>query len=351
MRYTVFKYERDANETSVTYVDGLGFIAANNRLRYLRSLRRSSSFLCFLILLYFICDQILIRPFIYLGYYLGLDIQINPSSGWITMSEYTSLFIGLFVHFVSLLLPLALCSFFYRERLLSMRIFTPAQRGISLIAIPIMLAFGLLGEMIGTMIGDFSEIFGFFLRTQQDYISMSSVAIWYTLFGTLLTAVLSEILIHGMALTALRRYGDGFAVACCAILSALMTSNAISAVSMFVFSLCAGYFAIRGGSLRPVLISRLLRELISFGFAVSSIWLTASLTKVIQIVVCILIVAAAFLAYIHFIRLDPNAFRLVHPNDHITNKLKFANFCSTFFFFLLVFRLIAKLIETVEVIG
>ena len=31
--------------------------------------------------------------------------------------------------------------------------------------------------------------------------------------------------------------------------------------------------------------------------------------------------------------------------------LKFANFCSTFFFFLLVFRLIAKLIETVELIG
>lgn len=351
MRYTVFKFEQDADESSITYVDGLGFIAANNRMRYLRSLRRSSSFLCFLILLYFICDQILIRPFTYLGYYLGLDIQINASTGWITMSESTSLFIGLFAHFVSLLLPLALCSLFYRDRLFSMRIFTSAQRGVSLIAIPITLAFGLLGEMIGAMIGDLSEIFGFFLRSQQNYHTMSDAAIWYTLFGTLLVAVLSEILIHGMALTALRSYGDGFAVVCCAILSALMTSNAISAVSMFVFSLCAGYFAIRGGSLRPILIARILRELISFGFSVSTIWLTDSLTKVVQIVTCLLIVAAAFLAYIHFIRLDANAFRLVHPNDRITNKLKFANFCSTFFFFLLVFRLIAKLIETVELIG
>lgn len=182
------------------------------------------------------------------------------------MSESTSLFIGLFVHFVSLLLPLALCSLFYRDRLFSMRIFAPAQRGVSLIAIPITLAFGLLGEMIGAMIGDLSEIFGFLLRSQQNYHTMSDAAIWYTLFGTLLVAVLSEILIHGMALTALRRYGDGFAVVCCAILSALMTSSAISAVSMFVFSLCAGYFAIRGGSLRPILIARILRELISFGF-------------------------------------------------------------------------------------
>lgn len=53
MRYTVFKFEQDADESSITYVDGLGFIAANNRIRYLRSLRRSSSFLCFLILLVF----------------------------------------------------------------------------------------------------------------------------------------------------------------------------------------------------------------------------------------------------------------------------------------------------------
>lgn len=67
MRYTVFKFEQDADESSITYVDGLGFIAANNRIRYLRSLRRSSSFLCFLILLYFVCDQILIRPLPYLG--------------------------------------------------------------------------------------------------------------------------------------------------------------------------------------------------------------------------------------------------------------------------------------------
>ena len=180
MRYTVFKFEQDADESSVTYVDGLGFISANNRIRYLRSLRRSSSFLCFLILLYFVCDQILIRPFTYLGYYLGLNIQINASTGWITMSESTSLLIGLFVHFVSLLLPLALCSLFYRDRLFSMRIFAPAQRGVSLIAIPITLAFGLLGEMIGAMIGDLSEIFGFLLRSQQNYHTMSDAAVWYS---------------------------------------------------------------------------------------------------------------------------------------------------------------------------
>lgn len=351
MRYTVFRYKRDSDDSSLTYIDGLGFISSNNRLFYLRSLRRSSSFLCFLILLYFICDRILIRPFTYLAYYLGLDIQINANTGWITMSESTSLSISFFVHFISLLLPLALCSFFYRERLLAMRIFTSAQYGVSTIAIPIMLAFGLFGEMIGALIGNFSEIFGFFLQTQQDLDSLSSTALWYLLARTLLTAVLSEILIHGMALNILRRYGDGFAVVCCAILSALMSSNTISAVSMFVFSLCAGYFAIRGGSLRPVLIARVLRDLIAAGFAVAPLWLGASLAGVIQVVVCILIVASAFLAYVHFIRLDPYAFRLVHPNDHTTNKLKFANFCSTFFFFLLVFRLIAKLIETVELIG
>lgn len=111
MRYTVFRYKRDSDDSSLTYIDGLGFISSNNRLFYLRSLRRSSSFLCFLILLYFICDRILIRPFTYLAYYLGLDIQINANTGWITMSESTSLSISFFVHFISLLLPLALCSF------------------------------------------------------------------------------------------------------------------------------------------------------------------------------------------------------------------------------------------------
>lgn len=350
MRYTVYQFERETDESSLTYVDGLGFISANNRLRYLRSLRRYSSFLCFLIFLYFICDRMLVRPFTYLAYYLGLNIRINAATGWISMPESTGLFISLFAHFMALLLPLVLCSLVYRERLVSMRILAKQQRGVAVIAVPITLAFGLLGEMIGSFIGDFSEIFGFILTEPHDYISSSPQVLLFHLAGLVLTAILSEILIHGMALTLLRRFGDGFAVISCAILSALMTNNTISAISMFVFSLCAGYFTIRGGSLRPILLTRILREALSFAFTALPLW-DAELAHVIQIMVCILIVAAAFLAYVHFIRLDPTAFCLIHPTDGLTNKRKLATFCSTFFFFLLVFRLIAMLIETVELIG
>ena len=351
MRHTVNKAEKQAEDGSLTYIDGLGFISVNNRLRYLNSLRHASSFFCCMILVYFLATQALVRPFIYLFYYLGMNITINLSTGWIEMSDYINASVLFSVHLVVVLLILALTALVYRTAFLNAPIFRPAQKGVMMIGVPVIIAFGLLGEIVGMMLGEFTETFGYVFSTHTSEKSLSLDVFFLQVILTLVISLLLEVFLRGMALTVLRRYGDGFAIFACAILSVLMAKDLQEAASVFVFSLCAGYFVIRGGSLHTALFARGGCDLIRSLFHFVRNMLEPSLAEVICLVSCVLILAIAFLCCIHFIRVDQNAFRLIHPNDHTTNRLKFANFCSTFFFFVLLFLLLIRVFESVQIIG
>lgn len=219
------------------------------------------------------------------------------------------------------------------------------------IGVPVIIAFGLLGEIVGMMLGEFTEAFGYVFSASTSAASLSFHVFVMQTALTLVISLLLEVFLRGMALTVLRRYGDGFAIFACAILSVLMAKDLREAVSVFVFSLCAGYFVIRGGSLHTALLARGGCDLIRSLFYLARNMLEPSLAEVICLVSCVLILAIAFLCCIHFIRVDQNAFRLIHPNDHTTNRLKFANFCSTFFFFVLLFLLLIRVFESVQIIG
>ncbi len=351
MRHTVNKAEKQAEDGSLTYIDGLGFISVNNRLRYLNSLRHASSFFCCMIFAYFLAIQLLVRPFIYLFYYLGMNITINLSTGWIDMPEYINVSVLFSVHLVAALTVLAVTGLVYRTAFFNAPIFRPAQKGVMAIGVPIIIAFGLLGEIIGMMLGEIAGAFGYVFSEQTTPDPLSLDVFLMQIILSLVISLLLEVFLRGMALTVLRRYGDGFAIFSCAILSVLMTKDLKEAASVFVFSLCAGYFVIRGGSLHTALIARVGCDLIRSLFYLARNMLESSLADVICLVSCVLVLAVAFLCCIHFIRIDQNAFRLIHPNDHITNRLKFANFCSTFFFFVLLFLLLIRVFESVQIIG
>lgn len=354
-RYTVYKFEQEAIEGSLTYMDGLGFISANNRLRYLRSLKRSSAFLCFLALLYFLCRASLGTPILYIGYFFGMNIQINPTSGWINVAGPTAFFMALLVDFIALLLPVALASFVYRDQLYTHRMFAPARHNTARIAVPLLIACGLGGLLLTEGMHALARLLGLSLPAFVSTPSFlpTHLAPAYKLTSDLLTVILTTIFTHGIALRVLRRFGDGFAILSCALLSALITRDATAAFSIFLFSLAGGYFTIRGGSIRPVLFARIVCVLLfTYGNAfLPSLISSESLVEVIRVTTALLITAGAFFAYFHFIRMDANAFRLVHPTDALSNKKKLGNFCSSFFFFLLIFRLLVALAESVELMG
>ena len=354
MRYTVFKFEQEAMEGSLTYVDGLGFISANNRLRHLRSLKRCSAFFCFLILLFFICQRTLTLPFLYIGYYAGLNIQIYPATGWIQVADTTAFFLALLVDFVSMMLPIGLASFVYRDLLSAQRPLTKVRRNGAHIAIPLLLAFSIVGSLFTEVLQSLSRSLGFVLTNNQTppaYLS-SAFLPYYDLASGLLFAVLSTVFVHGIALRSLRRFGDGFAIFGCGLLSMLLSGNPLDSIPAFLFSIGAGYFVIRGNSLRPVLCAKILYVLLSFGNDIlPRVISSASLIETIRLTAALILITLAVLAYIHFLRMDAHAFRLVHPNDGLSNKKKFINFCSSFFFILLIFRLITKLAEMIDFLG
>lgn len=355
MRYTVYKFEQEAMEGSLTYVDGLGFISANNRLRYLRSLKRTSAFLCFLAMLYFLCRNALGTPLLYFGYFFGMNIQINPISGWISVAGPTAFFMALFIDFVALMLPVALASFVYRDDLYNQRLFAAARHNTARIAVPLLVASGLAGLL---MTETMQEIFSFLGLSLPSSVRTppflpENLIPAYTLISDLLTAAFTTVFTYGIALRVLRRFGDGFAVIACAILSALLTRDPASVLSNFLFSLGAGYFTIRGGSIRPILFAHISCILLFVygNAALPQLISSDSLVEVIRITTALLITAGAFLSFVHFTQMDANAFRLVHPSDSLSNKKKLGHFCSTFFFFLLVFRMIVSLVESVELLG
>jgi len=95
-----------------------------------------------------------------------------------------------------------------------------------------------------------------FLGGPELVAPQSSLGILLALLTTgLLPAVTEEILLRGVILPPLRRFGDGFAVVCTAALFALLHQNMVQAPMAFVSGLALGWVYVRGGRLAlPVLV-------------------------------------------------------------------------------------------------
>ena len=339
------------DDDSVTYVPGLGFVSNDNGRNMLRDIRVMANLLCLLLFLYFFCQRVFALPLTYLAYVLGLDVTVNRFTGMVASTPMTQLIIVLLTNGLSLLAVTALCGLLARQELRLAKPFRRPVAGLTGIALPIAAAAGVLGASLAVMFSRVLELFGLVIYTEPAPITTLEPVVLLSIGGTLLLNVVEEILFHGFALTALRKFGDGFAVISCSLFFAFRTDNAIEAICAFVFSLAAGYFVVRSGSVWVAVYSRLLVSCLFYSFRIAYGMLESSLAAVVVLLACLVLVGMAVVSYLHFVRLDDRAFFLLRPDDRISTKAKLGAFCGSLFFLLLLVRMLIRLINTIQIIG
>lgn len=94
----------------------------------------------------------------------------------------------------------------------------------------------------------------------------------------LLIPIVSEICLRGVLMQSLRQYGDAFALLMTSLIASFMTHDITQSCSIFIMSLCIGYFVLETGSVKTGIIMRVTYRIIMyiqflFPYFIPSEWL------------------------------------------------------------------------------
>lgn len=335
----------------VTYIEGLGFVPAPNGRPLPSQVRIMSNLICLPLLLYFLFQHLLTGPMTLLASFLNAGVTFNRYTGLITYTVNGKILIQLFSNAISLLLLLFIFLCFYRRAISFSGVMKRPHKGINPIAFPILLAVSILSIAMGGLVAELNGLIGLVFDTLPSPVTDLSAGTLGVLATSLFYALLEELLYHGAILTPLRRFGDGFAILAASLTYAAMSNGPVEAVCKFLSSLCVSYFVIRSGSIRIAIYVRLATELLLFGLRCINGMLPEPLSYGIIAIICALVLLCAVIAYIRFIRLDSNAFRLHATPDRIHNHVKVAYYCSGLGFILLIAFLVFRAFATIQMIG
>ena len=112
------------------------------------------------------------------------------------------------------------------------------------------------GNLASSLLASFAGRFGYgFMGPEETPSETTAGFLFMMLAVAIVPAVGEEALIRGMVMQPLRRYGDGFALVCSALLFAVLHQNLAQAPMAFVSGLAIGWAALRTGTLwAPILI-------------------------------------------------------------------------------------------------
>lgn len=339
------------DDDSVTYVEGLGFVPAGGGKPLARQIRMMSNVMCLVLILYFFLHRALSLPATYLAAIVGFDVSINRFTGLITSTQFSRAAIAMLEDVFSLLFILLLMAYIYRHAIAAAHIFRRGHKGINAIAIPILVAAGVLSFALGGLFEEMNDFIGLVFDRIPAPITELTPAVWMTFGSGLMLAFLQELLFRGAVLTPLRRFGDEFAMLISALVSAFWSNGPVNAVTNFLFGLCAAYFVIRSGSVWTAVYGRLLLETVQFAFRCMQGLLEHQLAMGIIMGSCILLIILASIAYIRFIQTDEGAFRLASDGSCMRTYSKVGLFCTSLSFLLLVLTMVIKIAGTVQMIG
>lgn len=294
----------DRGPQSHIYIDGYGFVSEAPWIRENRSLRRTSFLIAFLLLLIFVLNTVFYYP---ATAFMAVLFEV---AGWKNAAIYAEC--------RELLTYLAAFSV---VTLLAFSLLAPPKEEKSVFKAPsariavdgAVMTLGVWAALV--IVSDWSKSLLQKIRILEltpDYLlpSAPGAMVLYLLRLTLIPAILEEFLFRGAILRALRRFGDGFAIAGSAAVFGAIHYSFTRDVEGFVLGLALGYFVVRSGSVWTAVLSRFAVLSASMVMKLSGFLLTAETAGLFPTVFLILALAAGAAAFIFFCRRDLNAFIL-----------------------------------------
>lgn len=339
-------------DDGVTYVNGLGFIQTDNTLLQLASLRRYSTIICMSILSYFLCNSIFLIPATNIAHFLGFEVSINQYTGMILTSPLSRMVIQSFVINASLFVSLSIvCAFGVKDFRLGSTFARPSH-GVTPIAIPIIVAVGILGEFLGSVFASTAGTIGIVFPKSTFGQAGGDITTNITLLAIMLIIhAFQEVLFRGSILFTLRRFGDGFAVIASATVFALFNENAVDMIVAFFLGIILAYFAVRAGSMLVALYARLSLTVFIFLTSLIPKYFDSLLGSLVKNSASLLLLIIAACCYVYFIKKDPSAFKLMPADGNLSFRRKLAAFCCTLSFILLAVYVGMSVVQSIQIIG
>lgn len=344
--------EKLEHTSGVTYVNGLGFVEPQNRHTMFSDIRKYSTAICLVIFVYLFCENLLYIPVVYLADAIGFDIGINHYTGLIITTPISDVVIQMFVKVSSLFVANILSYFFCARGLRTSQFLCRPAHGVTSIAVPIILATGIVGNYIASTVATASEWLGIICPTISTVHVGEDLRLSIGLLvTTIVVCIFEELLFRGVVLFSLRVYGDGFAIIISAGLFAIFRQNALDIISWFFISLALSYFTLKAGSVLVSVVCRVALILLGFAASLFSTHIDSELGFVITCLLCLSVLIWAAVAYITSLRNDKNSF-IVPPVPCKTSLVKRVGaFCGSWVFITLVAATIFKILFSLQFIG
>ncbi len=340
---------KEKPERTETYIPGLGLVQQAGGSA--DDIRRMSNLLSLLLLCYPLLVRLFRMPLTYLAYLLGFSVRINPLTGLVIQTASVRTAVSALTEVVSLgILMLLVLGLYYRP-ISQGRIFRRPQKGVLPLAFPMLLASGAMAVICAFLLSRMMGSVGLVVYLNQEPIYGFSPEVAASLAAGLLLALFQELLFRGVILTALRQFGDTFAVLISAVLFAVWCSGVVEAVYGFLFGVCAAYFVIRSGSVYTAMLGRAGLLILLELFRLIRGLLNPREAQLALIGGGLLLALLALAAYLRFIRLDPCAFRLAPAEGALSTRARLGAFCGSVCFLLFLLGLLYRTVATVQVIG
>ncbi len=253
-----YAYNLSIDKKESIYIVGQGFIDTSVSDAELTILSRILKVIGVAILTLLIIEDVFDKLFVALLDLLGVDIHCSISSALIYGGRTEVVVTLIFITLIKFTVPLAIVN---KKFKMPKQIRRPCQLRdiselISAICVTMMLsviasyAFGFLEEMKG--------IYSFFLGHNAD------VSVWnqtefiaYAFVDIVVLSVATELLFRGAMLTALRQFGDVYAIIITSVLTGLSSQNLTSMFGVMGISAVCAIGTLRSGSIMTAVFTRM----------------------------------------------------------------------------------------------
>lgn len=347
------KYDRYQEDNQYTYINGLGFIPQTPKQLERKELIIRYNFMFASLILCHMLNSFLIVPMIRWLASLGLNIRINPITGFIYKDDFSWQVVKLMVYSFSFLLPIILlCVVFRKDLKLSKILSTPNKYSMKY-GVIIIIGCSIACNTVSIIISNLLRNVGVILyNSNYNFVMQNSTEamIVYIISLTIVPAILEEVLFRGVILNSLRKFGDFIAIVASSTLYALSRTSIQDTVYSFLMGLVFGYFMLRAGSILVPLTANFIIKCTYIGIWLIKVYdVQYKEIIIVSVLVCILIFS--MIAFCLFISKDKYAFCIENRDTNLTNRDKLKYFISNMGFWILCIIVLMKCISSMQVIN
>lgn len=200
----------------------------------------------------------------------------------------------------------------------------------SLLAVPVILAVGLIGMYASSILLYWLSRLGFSASSLPSSSPATLPGQVLLIIGTaVLPGLLEEFAFRGVVMQSLRRYGDAFALLMSSLMFGLMHGNFVQTPFAFVIALAIGYFVLRTGSLWVGIIAHFINNLASCIFLILESYLQVDLIDRISTIYTLAVFALGLLCLLILVKVYPGLLSFPPSPSQLPLKARIGAYCRS----------------------